>query len=77
MSSRYMVPLMTQRQTPVPPESRVPAAEAAKMLGVSVRTLDRYQAAGKIAPCPVPIAPRLFRVADIEALTKPRQKVSA
>lgn len=47
------------------------------MLGVSVRTLDRYQAARRITPLPVPIAPRLFRVADVEALTKPRQKVNA
>jgi DNA-binding transcriptional MerR regulator len=38
------------------------------MLGVSVRTLDRYQAAGLIQPCPVPLRPRLFREADVRAL---------
>lgn len=41
------------------------------MLGVSVRTLDRYQAAGEIAPLPVPRMPRYFRVADIQRLTEP------
>jgi DNA-binding transcriptional MerR regulator len=42
------------------------------MLGVSLRTLDRYQAAGKILPCPVPASPRMFRVADLEKLTEPK-----
>ena len=46
------------------------------MLGVSVRTLDRYQAAGLITPCPVPPMPRYFRVAELEKLTEP-QRVSA
>lgn len=51
---------------------RVPAKDAAAMLGVSLRTLDRYQAAGKILPCPVPASPRMFRVADLEKLTEPK-----
>ena len=77
MSLRYMVMPMTHRQTPphaLPP--RVPAKDAAALLGISLRTLDRYQAAGKITPCPVPASPRMFRVADLVKLTEP-QKVSA
>jgi hypothetical protein len=68
MSLRYMLPRMTDRQTP----AKVPAKDAAAMLGVSVRTLDRYQAAGTITPCPVPLRPRMFRVADLEALAEPK-----
>lgn len=79
MSLRYKLPSMTHRQTPItpaPPAPVVPAKTAAELLGVSVRTLDRYQAAGKIRPCAVPMAPRMFRVADLEALKNP-QPVSA
>lgn len=77
MTWRYTLTLMTHRQEPAPTGApRVPAKDAAAMLGVSVRTLDRYQAAGLITPCPVPRMPRYFRVADIEKLTEP-QRVSA
>lgn len=77
MSLRYIVAAMTHRQEPAPTGApKIPARAAAALLGVSVRTLDRYQAAGMIAPCPVPRAPRMFRVADLEALTEP-QPVSA
>lgn len=76
MSLRYKLPSMTHRQEPAPAgatiAARVPAKTAADMLGVSVRTLDRYQAAGVIQPCPVPRAPRMFRVADIQKLTEPK-----
>jgi len=67
---------MTHRQTTTQPAPVVPAKTAAELLGVSVRTLDRYQAAGMIRPCPVPLAPRMFRVEDLEALKTP-QPVSA
>lgn len=63
-----MLQPMTQRQTTAPPDPRVTAAEAAAKLGISKRTLDRYQAAGIISPCPVPMRPRQFRVADLERL---------
>lgn len=43
-------------------------ATAAKLLGVSTRTLERYVAAGRIQPLPVPLNPRYFRASDIEAL---------
>lgn len=77
MSLRYKLPSMTHRQNPTPDGApaaapRVPAKDAAAMLGVSVRTLDRYQAAGMITPCPVPRQPRMFRVADLEKLTEPK-----
>ena len=71
MSLRYMLPHMTHRQTTAPPDPRVTAAEAAAKLGISVRTLDRYQAAGTITPCPVPMKPRHFRLSDIEKLSNP------
>ena len=72
MTLRYTLHAMTHRQEPAPTGApKVPAKDAAKMLGVSVRTLDRYQAAGMITPCPVPRMPRMFRVADLEKLTEP------
>lgn len=77
MSLRYKLPSMTHRQEPaVTGAPKVTAKEAAKMLGVSVRTLDRYQMAGVIHPLPVPRSPRYFRVADLEALAEP-QKATA
>ena len=47
------------------------------MLGVSVRTLDRYQAAGVIRPLPVPRAPRYFRLADLNALVTGEQETGS
>ena len=73
MTLRYTLHAMTHRQEPAPTGApRVPAKDAAAMLGVSVRTLDRYQAAGMITPCPVPRVPRMFRVEDLEKLTEPK-----
>lgn len=73
MSLRYTVGVMTARQSPpLVPELRVPAKDAARLLGVSVRTLDRYQAAGRIAPLAVPENPRMFRVADLAELCQPK-----
>lgn len=64
---------MTDRQTPTPVAPlRVPAKDAARLLGVSVRTLDRYQKAGRISPLAVPENPRMFRVADLAELCQPK-----
>lgn len=69
MSLRYTLCTMTKRhEPPTAGAQKVPAKDAAKMLGVSLRTLDRYQADGKITPCPVPIKPRQFKVEDLERL---------
>jgi hypothetical protein len=70
MSPRYMLTPMTDRQAEAlaVADPRVPAKDAAALLGVSVRTLDRYQAGGLITPTPTPRAPRMFRVADIATL---------
>jgi DNA-binding transcriptional MerR regulator len=62
---------MTHRQTAealATVDPRVTAKDAATLLGVSLRTLDRYQAAGILTPTPTPRAPRMFRVADIAPL---------
>lgn len=77
MTFRYMVPHMTHRQTSAPPDARVTAVEAAQILRISVRTLDRYQKADVVTPLPVPRAPRYFRRADIEKLAGVEQSVSA
>lgn len=64
-----MVATMTERQDRmphIPPVLEV--KDAAALLGVSVRTLDRYQAAGIIAPIPVPRMPRRFKVSDLAKL---------
>lgn len=62
---------MTHRQTAAAlaaADPRVTAKDAATLLGVSLRTLDRYQRAGILTPTPTPRAPRMFRVADIAPL---------
>lgn len=41
---------------------------AAEVIGVSVRTLERYVAAGRIQPLPLPLSPRYFAAADVERL---------
>lgn len=43
-------------------------AQAAKRLGVSARTLWRYQEAGRIEPVRLPSGHRRFRVEDVDAL---------
>lgn len=58
---------MTERQTP--PE-KIRKEDAAKLIGVSVRTLERYVAAGRIRPMPLPMYPRYFATADVETLKR-------
>lgn len=57
---------MTERQTPPESDDKITAAEAAAVLGVSIRTLDRYQRAGELIPCPIPRRPRYFNRAAVE-----------
>lgn len=61
---------MTHRQNPAidgEPETITKAAAAA-MIGVSLRTLERYVSAGRITPLPVPMKPRYFAASDVLAL---------
>ena len=53
-----------------PPEPLLTPAEAAAILKVSVRTLDRYQADGYIQPHRTPTGRRRFRRSDVEALLR-------
>lgn len=57
---------MTERQNP----EKIRKEDAAALIGVSVRTLERYVAAGRIAPLPVPMYPRYFTTADVEQLKR-------
>lgn len=57
---------MTERQIPPVTDDRITAAEAAVILGVSIRTLDRYQAAGELAPYPTPRRPRYFSRTNVQ-----------
>lgn len=60
---------MTHRQdTPVGEAEKLTKAAAAAAIGVSLRTLERYVQAGRIAPLPVPMKPRYFAAADVQAL---------
>lgn len=68
MPSRYIVAVMTDRQNAADPV--VKKADAAELIGVSVRTLERYVADGRIQPLPYPLYRREFRLADVEALTR-------
>lgn len=67
--------VMTDRQTP-PEIERVDAKTAAEMIGVSIRTIDRYQAAGMLTPLAAPLKPRYFNRADVEALLQPKAVAS-
>lgn len=74
MPTRYIVAVMTERQNP----EKIRKEDAAAMIGVSVRTLERYVAAGRIAPLPLPMYPRYFNPADVEQLKRTgRVEVSA
>lgn len=65
---------MTERQNP----EKIRKEDAAAMIGVSVRTLERYMAAGRIAPLPLPMYPRYFNAADVVELQRTgRVEVSA
>lgn len=62
---------MTHRQTPTDGDTEtLPKSDAAAAIGVSLRTLERYVADGRIAPLPFPLRPRTFAVADIEQLKR-------
>jgi len=62
---------MTHRQLPQDGEPEtLPKSDAAKFIGVSIRTLERYVADGRIAPQPYPLRPRHFAVADIAQLKR-------
>lgn len=74
MPGRYIVAVMTERQEP----EKIRKEDAAAMLGVCVRTLERYVAAGRIAPLPLPMYPRYFKAADVVELQRTgRVEVSA
>ena len=66
MPGRYIVAVMTERQTP----EKIRKDAAAAIIGVSVRTLERYVAAGRIAPLPVPEYPRYFKTDDVMELQR-------
>lgn len=62
---------MTLRHTPAEGEPEtLPKADAAAQIGVSIRTLERYVADGRIEPLPYPLRPRHFAVADIAQLKR-------
>ena len=74
MPERYIVAVMTERQNP----EKIRKEDAAAMLGVCVRTLERYVAAGRIAPLPLPMYPRYFKTEDVVQLQRTgRVEVSA
>lgn len=54
-------------KTNTSPEYLTPA-QAARRLGISARTLWRYQDAGRIAPVRLPSGHRRFLASDVEAL---------
>lgn len=66
MPTRYIVAVMTERQNP----EKIRKEAAAAMIGVSVRTLERYVAAGRIAPLALPEYPRYFDAADVAQLQR-------
>lgn len=68
---------MTHRQTATDAEPTLPKSAAAEAIGVSLRTLERYVADGRIAPLPFPLRPRTFAVADIEKLKRTGNAVTS
>lgn len=70
MTNRHSVVTMEKTNEITEDVDRVPAPAAAKMLGVSLRTLDRYQAAGLVTPLPVPMRPRQFDTGQLRKLTR-------
>ena len=52
-------------------------AQAAKELGISTRTLWRYQDAGRIAPVRLPSGHRRFLRADVTALLRASEEAPA
>lgn len=79
MPGRYIVAGMTERQiTPsTAPPGVVEKAAAAELIGISVRTLERYVADGRITPLPYPLYRRQFRLQDIENLKRTGKAVVA
>lgn len=78
MPYRYRVLGMTHRQNPADGEiETITKADAAALIGVSLRTLERYVSAGRITPLPVPMKPRYFSAADVERLKTTGSAVEA
>jgi excisionase family DNA binding protein len=61
----YSVPVMPNTDTS---REYLTPAQAARRLGISPRTLWRYQDAGRIAPVRLPSGHRRFLTSDVEAL---------
>lgn len=67
MRRAYNVPSVPPTTTKPEAELLTPA-QAAKRLGISPRTLWRYQHAGRISPVLLPSGHRRFRPADLDRL---------
>jgi excisionase family DNA binding protein len=61
-------PVMTERQMP----DMLSPEEAARLLGISPRTLARWAREHRIPAVILPTGHRRYRVADIEAVLHPR-----
>lgn len=59
---------MTERQVP----DMLSPEEAARLLGISTRTLARYAREHRIRAVMLPSGHRRYRTADIQALLNPR-----
>lgn len=49
-------------------DQRIPVGEAARILGVSITTLRRWEREGRITPGRTPGGQRRYSIADVEAL---------
>lgn len=53
------------------PRDYLTVSEAARLIGVSTRTILRYQESGRLPAHRLPSGHRRFRLADVEALIDP------
>lgn len=63
---------MTDRDTQSDPEALLPIGEAARLLGVSVETVRRWDRLGQIASIRTIGGQRRFRRSEINSLTEAR-----
>lgn len=57
-----------ERSNAYPEQDLLPIGRAARFVGVSIDTLRRYEAAGRISAKRTPGGQRRFKVADLRAL---------
>lgn len=62
---------LRRKSEPEPKLQLMPIGQAAMFIGVSTRTLERYEARGQIVPYRLPNGRRRFRRSDLETLLLP------